>query len=66
MQYPTKALAPLMLEDFRKVLVDRRGEEEQFTSLHISQCMEKGKSNIFLSTVLLPILSDFEIYCNKK
>lgn len=41
MTYPTKALAPLMLEDFRKVLVDRRGEEEQFTSLHISQCMEK-------------------------
>jgi hypothetical protein len=66
MQYPTKALAPLMLEDFRKVLVDRRGEEEQFTSLHISQCMEKGKSNIFLSSLLLPILSDFEIYCNKK
>lgn len=41
MTYPTKALAPLMLEDFRKVLVDRRGEEEQFTSLHISQCMAK-------------------------
>ncbi|KAJ6324152.1 hypothetical protein OIU76_011448 [Salix suchowensis] len=41
MTYPTKALAPLMLEDFRKVLVDRRGEEEQFTSLHISQCMQK-------------------------
>ncbi|CAK7326812.1 unnamed protein product [Dovyalis caffra] len=41
MTYPTKALAPLMLEDFRKVLVDRRGEEEQFTSLHILQCMNK-------------------------
>ncbi|KAF9673783.1 hypothetical protein SADUNF_Sadunf10G0059800 [Salix dunnii] len=41
MTYPTKALAPLMLEDFRKVLVDRRGEEEKFTSLHISQCMQK-------------------------
>ena len=66
MQYPTKALAPLMLEDFRKVLVDRRGEEEKFTSLHISQCMQKGNSNISLSTMLLPILSDYEIYCYKK
>ncbi|XP_042501563.1 cleavage and polyadenylation specificity factor subunit 3-II isoform X2 [Macadamia integrifolia] len=40
-QYPTKALAPLMLEDFRKVMVDRRGEEEQFTYNHIMDCMKK-------------------------
>lgn len=41
-QYPTKALAPLMLEDYRKVMVDRRGEEEQFTADHIAECMKKG------------------------
>ncbi|KAL9256140.1 Cleavage and polyadenylation specificity factor subunit 3-II-like protein [Drosera capensis] len=41
MTYPTKALAPLMLEDFRKVMVDRRGEAERFTSDHIKACMEK-------------------------
>ncbi|GMH25975.1 hypothetical protein Nepgr_027818 [Nepenthes gracilis] len=41
MTYPTKALAPLMLEDYRKVMVDRRGEEEQFTSDHIIACMKK-------------------------
>ncbi|KAK4264053.1 hypothetical protein QN277_029394 [Acacia crassicarpa] len=41
MTYPTKALAPLMLEDYRKVMVDRRGEEEQFTSDHIAECMKK-------------------------
>ncbi|XP_044492565.1 cleavage and polyadenylation specificity factor subunit 3-II-like [Mangifera indica] len=41
MTYPTKALAPLMLEDYRKVIVDRRGEEEQFTSDHIAECMKK-------------------------
>ncbi|PNY03909.1 cleavage and polyadenylation specificity factor subunit 3-ii-like protein [Trifolium pratense] len=40
MTYPTKALSPLMLEDFRK-MVDRRGEEEQFTSEHIAECMKK-------------------------
>ncbi|MCH86491.1 cleavage and polyadenylation specificity factor subunit 3-II-like, partial [Trifolium medium] len=39
--YPTKALSPLMLEDYRKVMVDRRGEEEQFTSEHIAECMKK-------------------------
>lgn len=42
LQYPTKALAPLMLEDYRKVMVERRGEEEQFTSEHIVECMKKG------------------------
>ncbi|CAN1305957.1 Cleavage and polyadenylation specificity factor subunit 3-II [Linum perenne] len=41
MTYPTKALGPLMLEDFRKVMVDRRGGEEQFTADHISECMKK-------------------------
>ncbi|KAF5180817.1 Cleavage and polyadenylation specificity factor subunit 3-ii [Thalictrum thalictroides] len=41
MTYPTKALAPLMLEDYRKVMVDRRGEEEQFTSEHITTCLKK-------------------------
>ncbi|KAA3463451.1 cleavage and polyadenylation specificity factor subunit 3-II [Gossypium australe] len=38
--YPTKALAPLMLEDYRKNM-DRRGEDEQFTSDHIAECMKK-------------------------
>lgn len=31
-----------MLEDYRRVMVDRRGEEEQFTSDHIAECMKKG------------------------
>lgn len=31
-----------MLEDYRKVMVNRRGEEEQFTSDHIAECMKKG------------------------
>ncbi|KAJ0981046.1 hypothetical protein J5N97_009301 [Dioscorea zingiberensis] len=40
-EYPTKALAPLMLEDYRKVMVERRGEEEQFSYEHIIECMKK-------------------------
>ncbi|KAI7750870.1 hypothetical protein M8C21_025276, partial [Ambrosia artemisiifolia] len=38
--YPTKALAPLMLDDYRKVMV-RRGEEQQFTNENILNCMKK-------------------------
>ncbi|KAF3536438.1 hypothetical protein F2Q69_00024193 [Brassica cretica] len=41
MSYPTKALSPLMLEDYRRIMVDRRGEEELFTSAHIASCMNK-------------------------
>eukprot|EP00959_Pyramimonas_sp_CCMP1952_P284489 5947408-Pyramimonas_sp.AAC.1 len=41
MTYPTKALIPLMLEDFRKVLVDRLGDHEYYTSAQIKQCMRK-------------------------
>lgn len=36
-----------MLEDYRKVMVDRRGEEEQFTSDHIAECMKRG-NDIFI------------------
>lgn len=41
MTYPTKALGPLMLEDYRRVMVDRRGEEEQFSSENITECFRK-------------------------
>lgn len=41
MTYPTKALAPLMLEDYRKVMVDHRGEEEQYSYEDILRCMRK-------------------------
>ncbi|GBG61410.1 hypothetical protein CBR_g20441 [Chara braunii] len=41
MTYPTKALLPLMLEDYRKVMVERKGETEQFNLQHIKQCLRK-------------------------
>ena len=41
-QYPTKALAPFMLEDYRKVTMDQRGEEEQYSYEDILRCMKKG------------------------
>ncbi|KAL6846112.1 hypothetical protein ACP4OV_023560 [Aristida adscensionis] len=41
MTYPTKALAPLMLEDYRKVMVDQRGEEEEYSNEDILRCLKK-------------------------
>jgi hypothetical protein len=46
-QYPTKALAPLMLEDYRKVMVDHRGEEEQYSYQDIQRCVKKGNLRRF-------------------
>ena len=41
MTQPTKAIAPILLEDMRKVAVDRKGETNFFTSQMIKDCMKK-------------------------
>ena len=41
MSSPTRAIVPLMLEDFRKVAVDHRGESGMFTTNDITTCMNK-------------------------
>ncbi|KAJ3038371.1 Integrator complex subunit 11 [Rhizophlyctis rosea] len=41
MTYPTKAIAPILLEDMRKVAVERKGEKDFFTSTNIKNCMKK-------------------------
>lgn len=41
MTHPTKAIAPILLEDMRKVAVERKGETNFFTSAHIKDCMKK-------------------------
>uniref|UniRef100_A0A914V6H5 Integrator complex subunit 11 n=1 Tax=Plectus sambesii TaxID=2011161 RepID=A0A914V6H5_9BILA len=41
MTYPTKAIAPVLLEDYRKVQTEFRGDTNFFTSQHIKQCMKK-------------------------
>ena len=38
---PTKAIAPILLEDMRKVAVERKGETNFFTSQMIKDCMKK-------------------------
>lgn len=41
MTQPTKALCPVLLEDMRKVAVERKGETNFFTSGMIKDCMKK-------------------------
>ena len=42
-QHPTKAICPILLEDYRKIMVDRKGETNFFTSQMIKNCMRKVK-----------------------
>lgn len=41
MTYPTKAICPILLEDYRKITVERKGETNFFTSAMIKKCMSK-------------------------
>ncbi|KAF1765140.1 hypothetical protein GCK72_005092 [Caenorhabditis remanei] len=41
MTYPTKAICPVLLEDYRKVQCDIKGESNFFTSDDIKNCMKK-------------------------
>ncbi|KAG1701329.1 Integrator complex subunit 11 [Nymphon striatum] len=41
MTHPTKAICPILLEDYRKITVDRKGETNFFTSQMIKDCMKK-------------------------
>lgn len=41
MSQPTKAIAPILLEDMRKNAVERKGEVNFFTSQNIKDCMKK-------------------------
>ncbi|KAI9351135.1 integrator complex subunit 11 [Zopfochytrium polystomum] len=41
MTHPTRAICPILLEDMRKVVVDRKGESNFFTSDDIRNCLKK-------------------------
>ena len=41
MTHPTKAICPILLEDFRKIQVERKGDSNFFTSQNIKDCMKK-------------------------
>ena len=41
MTHPTRAICPILLEDYRKITVERKGETKFFTSNDIKNCMKK-------------------------
>ncbi len=41
MTHPTKAIVPILLEDYRKITVERKGESDFFTAKMIKDCMRK-------------------------
>ena len=58
MTHPTKAIAPILLEDMRKVAVERKGETNFFTSQMIKDCMKK-----VVAVNLHQIIQVFKKYC---
>ncbi|WAR13849.1 INT11-like protein [Mya arenaria] len=44
MTHPTKAICPILLEDYRKISVEKKGETNFFTSEMIKTCMKKVKA----------------------
>ncbi|KAL2900229.1 Cleavage and polyadenylation specificity factor subunit 3-II [Bienertia sinuspersici] len=63
MTHPTKVLAPLMLEDYHKVMVDRMGDEEQFTSENVHSCMEKVIAVDLKQTIQVDGDLEIRAYC---
>eukprot|EP00960_Hanusia_phi_P049205 759436-Hanusia_phi.AAC.4 len=59
--HPTKAIMPILLEDYRKISVERRGVEEKdmFTSQQIKDCMMKVTPCALEETIMIE--DDFEI-----
>lgn len=51
MTAPTRAIAPLLLEDYRKITVDRYGETDFFTTPQIKACMKKVRTVAVHETV---------------
>jgi len=41
MTAPTKAICPLLLEDYRKITVERKGDSNFFTAQMVKDCMKK-------------------------
>lgn len=53
MTFPTKAICPILLEDYRKITVDRKGETNFFTSEDIRNCMKKVKALNLHQTIII-------------
>uniref|UniRef100_H3BHM8 Integrator complex subunit 11 n=1 Tax=Latimeria chalumnae TaxID=7897 RepID=H3BHM8_LATCH len=81
MTHPTKAICPILLEDYRKITVDKKGETNFFTSQMIKDCMKKvvavnlhqtvqvkediNLKHIFNNDILHSVLLSIIIKCTK-
>eukprot|EP00698_Gefionella_okellyi_P004441 TRINITY_DN14096_c0_g1_i1.p1 TRINITY_DN14096_c0_g1~~TRINITY_DN14096_c0_g1_i1.p1 ORF type:complete len:663 (-),score=146.87 TRINITY_DN14096_c0_g1_i1:24-2012(-) len=41
MSHPTKAICPILMDDYRRITADRKGETSVYTSDHVAACMRK-------------------------
>lgn len=57
MTHPTKAICPILLEDMRKVAVERKGESNFFTTQMIKDCMKK----VTAVTLHQSVMVDYEL-----
>uniref|UniRef100_A0AAQ5ZME3 Integrator complex subunit 11 n=1 Tax=Amphiprion ocellaris TaxID=80972 RepID=A0AAQ5ZME3_AMPOC len=64
MTHPTKAICPILLEDFRKITVDKKGETNFFTSQMIKDCMKKVVPLNLHQTVQVVTFAEFNNYYN--
>ena len=53
MTLPTKSICPILLEDYRKITAERKGEKNFFTSAMIKTCMSKVITVKLHETVML-------------
>uniref|UniRef100_A0A8C1CXA4 Integrator complex subunit 11 n=1 Tax=Cyprinus carpio carpio TaxID=630221 RepID=A0A8C1CXA4_CYPCA len=61
MTHPTKAICPILLEDFRKITVDKKGETNFFTSQMIKDCMKKVVPLNLHQTVQVKLVGDYNM-----
>ncbi|CAG8499883.1 4952_t:CDS:2 [Funneliformis caledonium] len=61
MTHPTKAICPILLEDYRKITVERKGETNFFTSQMIKNCMKKVTAVNLHQTIKVNGDDDLEI-----
>lgn len=61
MTQPTKAIAPILLEDFRRISVERKGESGFFTQQNIKDCMKKVITINLHQTI--QVYDELEIKC---
>jgi integrator complex subunit 11 len=62
MTHPTKAICPILLEDMRKIAVERKGESNFFTTQMIKDCMKKVTAVTLHQSVMVDSEMEIKAY----